>query len=63
MTTPPPAQQTEADTWKRVVATMHAHGAKDDREAQEAARNLLGFAQLAMSIRRRQINNQKGKTP
>ncbi|MDF3022777.1 MAG: hypothetical protein K0R10_138 [Alphaproteobacteria bacterium] len=49
---PPPVQK-ENDSYKRVVGLMHAYGARDDREAHEAARNLIGFARLALSVKSR----------
>jgi hypothetical protein len=53
MTSPAPAHPQESDSFQKLVGLMHAHGAKDDREAVEAARNLLGFAKLAVAVKRR----------
>ncbi|MEZ0262043.1 MAG: hypothetical protein ACAH80_13625 [Alphaproteobacteria bacterium] len=50
--TPPPPGS--SDTYDVIVGQMRSYGAKNDREAHEAARNLIGFAQLALSVRRRQ---------
>lgn len=55
------AQQStgSADSFQGVVGVIHKHARRPytEVEAAEAARNLIGFCQLALDIRRRQIQD------
>lgn len=49
---------TETESYQRLVGLMHKHGGGcSETEAQEAARNLMGFARTVLAIRKRMNEN------